>query len=96
MTYKILTDDTLKVIHCSNICLARDPKSKNLCQDPLNDEPGLQIICSLPRSVPDDASPSPDHGETSVPMPTSNNDNSLGMAIVDPQDLVGCTFLMDE
>ena len=53
-------------------------------------------MISVRLTVPDDASSSLDHGETSVPMPTSNNYNSSGMAIVDPQDLVGRMFLMDE
>ena len=35
MTYKVLTDDTLKVIHHLNICLACVPTSKNLCHAPL-------------------------------------------------------------
>ena len=37
MTFKILTDDTQKIIYRSNIRSARDPKSSNLRQDPLND-----------------------------------------------------------
>jgi hypothetical protein len=38
MTFKILTDDTLKVIHRSNVRLALNPHAKNLQLDPL--EPG--------------------------------------------------------
>jgi hypothetical protein len=38
MTFKILTDDTLKVIHRSNVRLAFNPHAKNLRLDPL--EPG--------------------------------------------------------
>jgi hypothetical protein len=38
MTFKILTDDTLKVIHQSNVRLALNPHAKNLRLDPL--EPG--------------------------------------------------------
>ena len=33
ITFKVLTDDTLKVIHQSNICSAHDPTAKNLCLD---------------------------------------------------------------
>ena len=96
MRYKILTDDTLKVIHHSNICLAHDPKSKNLCQDPLNDDTP-KVIKYLPHQVPpNNDCPSSDHGETSLPSPSSNDDSTSSMAIVDPQDLVGHTFLMDE
>ena len=38
MTFKVLTDDILKVIHCLNIHLVHDPDSKNMCLDPLNEE----------------------------------------------------------
>jgi hypothetical protein len=35
MTYKILTDDTHRIIHHSNICSAADPNARNLRLDPL-------------------------------------------------------------
>ena len=38
MTFKVLTDDTLKVIHWLNIHSACDPTAKNLCLDPLNED----------------------------------------------------------
>jgi hypothetical protein len=58
MTYKILMDDTRRIIHRSNICLVADPHVRNLCLDPLNDElpeviPQVQnsigwiLICSM-------------------------------------------------
>jgi hypothetical protein len=37
MTFKILTDDTLKVIHRSNVRLALNPHAKNLRLDPLEE-----------------------------------------------------------
>jgi len=36
MTFKILTDDTLKVIYRSDICSAADPASKNKRINPLD------------------------------------------------------------
>jgi hypothetical protein len=36
MTFKILTDDTHKIIYRSNLRSARDPNAQNLCIDPLN------------------------------------------------------------
>jgi hypothetical protein len=56
MTFKILTDDTLKVIHQSNVRSALNPHAKNLRLDPL--EPGnvampivksghIQFVCSV-------------------------------------------------
>ena len=96
MTYKILTDDTLKVIHHSNIHLAHDPTLKNLCRDPLNDDPP-KIIKSLPHwHTHASDSPLLDHGETVLPTPNFNDEDSSNMATVDPQDLVRCMFLMVE
>jgi hypothetical protein len=57
MTYKILTDDTRRIIHRSNIRLAADPHARNLRLDPLNDKPP-EVIRSLRK-----ASPASDHGE---------------------------------
>jgi hypothetical protein len=96
MTYKILTDDTHRIIHRSNIRLAADPNARNLRLDPLNDEPP-EVIQSLCK-----ASPASDHGEDSSlhsMEPTDENPEcpSTGddMVIVDPQELLECTFLMD-
>jgi uncharacterized protein YoxC len=96
MTYKILTDNTRRIIHRSNIRLAADPNARNLCLDPLNDEPP-EVIRSLRK-----ASPASDHGEDSSlhsMEPTDENPEhpSTGddTVIVDPQELLGRTFLMD-
>jgi hypothetical protein len=96
MTYKILMDDTRWIIHRSNICSAADPNARNLRLDRLNDEPP-EVIQSLRK-----ASPALDHGEDfslHSMEPTDENperpptgDNTV---IVDPQELLGCTFLMD-
>jgi hypothetical protein len=59
MTYKILMDNTHRIIHRSNIRLAADPNVRNLCLDPLNDKPP-ELIWSLHK-----ASPVSDHGEDS-------------------------------
>jgi hypothetical protein len=76
MTFKVLTDDTKKIIYHSNIHSALDPKSHNLHLDPLNSDERLKPII---QSCHD----SPDHGES-------------GMPIVNPNDLIGCTFLMPQ
>jgi hypothetical protein len=73
MTYKILTDDTRQIIHRSNIRSAADPNTRNLCLDPLNEEPP-EVIRSLCKASP------------------STGDDTV---IVNPQELLGCTFLMD-
>jgi hypothetical protein len=96
MTYKILTDDTCRIIHRSNIRSAADPNARNLRLDPLNDEPP-EVIWSLRK-----ASPASDHGEDfslhsmesadeSPERPSTGNDT----VIVDPQELLGRTFLVD-
>jgi hypothetical protein len=85
MTFKILMDNTRKIIYCSNIRSALDPNSQNLRRmDPLNDETPVTPIISKSRH--DSASgDSLDHGEGNYAMP-----------VVDPNDLVGRTFLMPE
>ena len=108
MTFKVLANDTLKVIQRSNICSAHDPTAKNLHLDPLNED-FPEIDKSLRQQSGQDVdSPASDHGETDAhtwnltkwwkcvtPMNVSNT-STPPMAVVDPQDLVGCTFLMDE
>jgi hypothetical protein len=105
MTYKILTDDTRRIIHCSNICSTADPNARNLRHDPLNDEPP-EVIQSLCK-----ASAAADHGEDfslhsmeptdehlymeSTPDPSEHPSTGDDMVIVDPQELLGRTFLMD-
>jgi hypothetical protein len=107
MTYKILRDNTRRIIHRSNVRSAADPNARNLCLDLLNDEPP-EVIWSLRK-----ASPASDHGEDfslhsteptedfSLHSTESTDQNpecpSTGddMVIVDPQELLGCTFLMD-
>jgi hypothetical protein len=105
MTYKILTDDTRRIIHRSNIRSAADPNARNLCLDPLNDRlPEVnQFLCK--------ASPASDHGEDfplhsmeptdehpyteSTPDPSEHPSTGDDMVIVNPQELLGHTFLMD-
>jgi hypothetical protein len=84
ITFKILTDNTRKIIYRSNIRSVLDPASQNLCMEPLNDSPVLApIIHSRHTTASVD---SLDHGE--------EYDIITPMPIVDPNDLVGCTFLM--
>jgi hypothetical protein len=44
MMFKILMDDTRKIIYCSNIHSALDPDSRNLRMEPLNDDVVLTPI----------------------------------------------------
>jgi hypothetical protein len=99
MTYMILTDDTHRIIHRSNICLAADPNARNLRLDPLNDKPP-EVIWSLCK-----ASPASDHGEDfslhsmdstdehpyteSTPDPSEHPSTGDDMVIVNPQEHLG-------
>jgi hypothetical protein len=96
MTYKILTDNTRRIIHHSNIRSAADPNARNLRLDPLNDKPP-EVIRSLRK-----ASPASDHGEdfsihSMEPVDESSEHPSTGddTVIVNQQELLGRTFLMD-
>jgi hypothetical protein len=44
MMFKVLTDDTQKIIDRSNIWSAVDSKTRNLCLDPLNNEVSSPVI----------------------------------------------------
>jgi hypothetical protein len=103
MTYKILMDDTRRIIHCSNIRLAADPNARNLHLDPLNDKPP-EVIRSLRK-----ASPASDHGENfslhsmeptdahtyteSTPDPSERPSTGNDTVIVNPQELLGRTLM---
>jgi hypothetical protein len=105
MTHKILTDNARWIIHRSNIHSAADPNARNLHLDPLNDELP-EVIWSLCK-----ASPALDHGEDfslhsmeptdEHPYTESTSDASErpstgdDMVIVNPQELLGHTFLLD-
>jgi hypothetical protein len=62
MMFKILTNDTHKIIYRSNLRSACDPNARNLRIDPLNTT-SPEIICSLCT-----ASPALDHGEDLLPL----------------------------
>jgi hypothetical protein len=91
MTYMILMDDTRRINHRSNIRSAADHNARNLCLDPLNDELP-EVIWSLRK-----ASPASDHGEdfSLHSMEPTDENPEHDTVIVDPQELLGCTFLMD-
>jgi hypothetical protein len=80
MTFKILMDDTLKVIHQSNVRLALNPHAKNLRLDPL--EPG-DIATPIVKSRHDSA----DDGEILPLMPVIDPSKLIGHTfLMDKQD----------
>jgi len=136
MTFKILTNNTLKVIHHSDIHSAADLASKNKRIDPLDIDTDIPHIIksAIEQGICNSFSPLPNHGETKTneyPEPTSEvahgehvlvemvdpetdpdgedvdmvdpgdtpsdaHDPMPHMHLVDLQDLVRCTFLLDE
>jgi len=80
MTFKVLTDDTLKVIHRSNVRSALNPHDKNLRLDPL--EPG-DVATPIVKSRHDSA----DDGEILPPMPIIDPSELIGRTfLMDKED----------
>jgi hypothetical protein len=80
MTFKILTDDTLKVIHQSNVRLALNLHTKNLRLDQL--EPG-DVATAIVKSHHDSA----DDGEILPPMPVIDPLELIGRTfLMDKED----------
>jgi hypothetical protein len=80
MTFKILMDDTLKVIHQSNVRSALNPHAKNLRLDPL--EPG-NVATPIIKSCHD----SVDDGEILPPMPVFDPSELIGCTfLMDKED----------
>jgi len=76
MMFKILMDDTLKVIHQSHIHTAADPASKNKHIDPLDIDADVPLIIksAIEQGICNSFSPLLNHGETEAhkyPEPTS-------------------------
>jgi hypothetical protein len=82
MTFKMLTDDTNKLIYRSNVRSALDPNAKNLRLDPLRGEI-TPILASghNPNDNPNDGENKEYHQHKLMPR-------------FEPSDLIGKTFLM--
>ena len=79
MTFKVLTDDTRKVIYRSNVRSARDPKALNLRMDPLG---GEDVIKSR-------------HDSKEPNLASDNGEAKADMPVFHPSNLVGRSFLLD-
>ena len=84
ITFKILTNNTLKVINCSNVHFAGLPLEYNLRLDPLGGE-SKQIIKSK---------------ADTIMLPDDNNlrqseTKTQNVPLIEPSDLVSCSFLVD-
>ena len=97
MTFKVLTDDTKKVIYHSELCSALPSNARNLRLDPLSGEDVHPFIKSSADSKisdykSDDRKPA-DHADGE---PTESDQSQDGPVVFDPSDLVGRTFLLPE
>jgi hypothetical protein len=81
MTYKILTNDTKRIIHRSNVRSASNPSSANLKADLFSGESYKKCV----KSARDDHDANENPVNTEVP----------NMMLIKPEDLIGRTFLTE-
>lgn len=92
MTFKVLTDDTQKIIQRSQVRPADDPTRPNLrLTDLFNGEPPAQIFVKS-RDDSDDPDDIPKLDEDTGEI---EHDVTPTMVLVDTSELIGRTFLMD-
>ena len=93
MTFKILTSNTNKVLHRSNVRPADDPSSPNLRADPLTVP---RVVKSLSDDIDESIFEEPplidEDDQDAPPQPKSRRN----MPIIDPSDLMGRSFLRTE
>jgi len=93
MTFKVITDDSQKVLFDSAIRSAMTPGAPNLQVDPLGGEP--PSIMKL-RHDPATQMPFDPGGQDPSPSPTIEDETkSSQLPMFHPSDLVGHTFLLD-
>ena len=92
MTYKILTDDTYKIIYRSDVRSALDPSTRNKRIDFLSGEDVPQVVKSLTPSKSDQDDNSLPYGESTGESPSEGT----SVPTFDPSDLIGRTFLLPE
>ena len=78
LTYKILTDDTKRVIHCSKVCPADDKDAPNLQADLADGESGKIEFIKSAGDV--------NNGQSKVGQKNT-------MMVIPPEDMIGRTFL---
>jgi hypothetical protein len=90
MTFKILSVDTLKVLHRGNVRSAADPKTRNVCADDFGGKSPTEIIKSRPGR---------DRGSVRFSIDEEPNEDdstpASSMPVFNAQDLVGRTFLLN-
>jgi len=92
MTFKVLTDDTQKVLYRSAIRSAIEPGEQNLRLDPLGGEPPSFVKL---RHDPVTQMPFDPGGHDQTLSPTEEETNLSQLPTFHPSDLVGRTFLLD-
>jgi hypothetical protein len=93
MTFKILTEDTKKIIFRSNVRSALDPTAKNLRLDTISGETSIPVTIKSRRDSDSRENEKYQH----TPMPVFQNPVAIGPAQrgIQPSDLVDKAFLMD-
>jgi len=93
MTFKVLADDSQKILFHSGIHSALEPSQQNLRVDPLGGE-----APSIVKTSHDPVIQTPFHpgGQGSDSSPNNEEETDLSqLPTFHPSDLVGCTFLLD-
>ena len=96
MTFKVLTNDTNKILHRSNVRPADDPASTNLKIEPLTVP---KVVKSLTDDISDSVFEEPlliDEDTNTSPTSSNPSNAHKSMPIIDPSDLVGRSFLRTE
>ena len=90
LTWKILTCDTKRVINRS-IVRPFDPSNANIRADSLGGE-----MVHIIKSRNDSDNISDNSNQISTPIANAEEENTLSMALVNPEDLVGRSFLLEK
>ena len=93
MTFKVLTGNTNKALHRSNVRPADDPTSANLKVEPLAVP---KVVKSLADHINDSVFKEPPLIDEHADTPSPSSDKHKSMPIIDPSDLVGRSFLCTE
>ena len=99
MTFKVLTDDTQRVICRSGIRSALDSSSSNLRLDPIDGESLRNFVKFREDSIRENQSPPMDNivdQDRSSASSAAPSEKPIVRPIIDPADLVGRSFLKDQ
>jgi hypothetical protein len=96
MPFKVLTEDTQKVICHSNICSALSSTAPNLQLDPINRESLWNYVKFCEDSHGEAIDQTSDEDRLSPLSASSPSSSAIVRPIIDPADLIGRLFLKDQ